>query len=50
MIHRGGNGQTDKCYWDVRQDKDQMSLIGFEDAQVIDDLRENSLGKFGGGS
>lgn len=50
MIHGGGNGQTDKCYWDVRQDQDQMSLIGFGDAQVIDDLRENCLGKFGGGS
>lgn len=50
MIHKGGNGQRAKCYWDMRQDKDQMSLIGPEDAKVIDDLSENCLGKFGGGS
>lgn len=50
MIHKGGNGQTVKCYWDVRQDNDQMPFMGFGDAKVIDDLSENCLGKFGGGS
>lgn len=36
--------------WDVRQGKDQMSLIRSRDAKVIDDLSENCLQKSGGGS
>lgn len=50
MIHGGGIGETASYYWDVRQGKDQMSLIGSGDGKVLDDLSENCLGKSGGGS